>query len=74
MFCCSESELALKQRFEAAYARSQHSVMQAIERVVCGCDFGGNSWTHREQADEPIRMLGIDEGAELIDLGSGTGW
>lgn len=74
MFCCSESELALKERFEEAYARSDHSVMQAIERVVCGCDFGGNSWTHQKQADEQIRLLGLDEGTELIDLGAGTGW
>lgn len=74
MFCCSGAELALKKRFEEAYARSEHSVMQAIERVVCGCDFGGNSWTHREQADKQIHMLGLDEGAELIDLGAGTGW
>lgn len=74
MFCCSEPELALKKRFEEAYARSKHSVMKAIEREVCGCDFGGNSWTSREQADEQIRMLGLDEGAELIDLGAGTGW
>ena len=74
MFCCSDSELALKKRFEEVYARSTHSAMQAIEREVCGCDFGGNSWTSREQADEQIRMLGLDEGAELIDLGAGTGW
>ena len=74
MFCCTKSERALKIRFEEAYARSTNPVAQAIERQVCGCDFGGNSWTTRDHADDQIRMLGLDASTELIDLGAGTGW
>lgn len=74
MFCCTKSELALKIRFEDAYAISTNPVVQAIERQVCGCDFGGNSWTTREHADDQIRMLGLDAGTEIIDLGAGSGW
>ena len=48
--------------------------MQAIERQVCGCDFGGNSWTSKDQADALIRLLGLGPDSELIDLGAGTGW
>jgi len=48
--------------------------MQAIERQVCGCDYGGNSWTTRKQADELTRLLGLDVDTKLADLGAGTGW
>ena len=74
MFCCSEPEWALKKRFEDTYARSMHPTSLAIEREVCGCDFGGNSWTTRDHADDQIRMLELDAGSKLIDLGAGTGW
>lgn len=48
--------------------------MQAIERQVCGCDFGGNSWTTQDQADSLIPILRLDSSTKLIDLGAGTGW
>ncbi len=74
MFCCSESELVQKKRFEEFYSRSSNSVMLSIEREVCGCDFGGNSWTSQQQADDQIRILGLKSGVKLIDLGAGSGW
>lgn len=74
MFYCSNAELDLKKHFEETYARSGHWVMQAIERQVCSCDFGGSSWTSQEQADDQIRLLGLGSQSTLIDLGSGTGW
>ncbi len=48
--------------------------MQAIERQVCGCDFGGNSWTSKEQADALIPLLGLGPDSDFIELGAGTGW
>jgi len=48
--------------------------MQEIERQVCGCDYGGNSWTTREQADALIGLLDLGAGSDLNDLGAGTGW
>jgi len=74
VFCCTDTEIALKKRFEGAYARSKQPVMQAIERQVCGCDYGGNSWTTRKQADALIGLLGLGAATNLIDLGAGTGW
>jgi len=73
-FCCTESELAMKKRFEGAYVNAQTSTMKSIERQVCGCDFGGNSWTSKEQADALIKLIGIDATSSLVDLGAGTGW
>lgn len=70
----SDAELALKKRFEDVYARSVSPVMLEIEREVCGCDYGGNSWTTREQADDLIRLLGLNGESRLVDLGAGSGW
>ncbi len=70
----SEAESALMKRFELAYARSTQPVMRRIERRVCGCDYGGNSWTTRSQANRLIELLGLGPGSDLIDLGAGTGW
>jgi cyclopropane fatty-acyl-phospholipid synthase-like methyltransferase len=73
-FCCTETELALKKRFEDIYEKTESPIMQVIERQVCGCDFGGNSWTSKDQADALIRLLGLGPNSDLIDLGAGTGW
>ena len=74
MFCCTNGEQALKARFEEAYLRSQSPIMKVIERRVCGCDYGGNSWTTREQADALILLLKLDSSKKLIDVGAGSGW
>ena len=73
-FCCTGAELALKKRFEDAYAKTTDPIMKKIERQVCGSDYGGNSWTTREQADELVSVLRLGSATRLIDLGSGTGW
>ena len=74
MSVCTEAELALKKCFEEVYARTITPVMQEIEREVCGCDYGGNSWTTLEQADQLNYLLRLGADTEFIDLGSGTGW
>ncbi len=74
MGCCTEAEIALKERFEITYGRSTQSVMQRIERSVLGCDYGGCSWTTKEQADALPGLLALDAGSDLVDLGAGTGW
>jgi SAM-dependent methyltransferase len=67
-------ELEQKDRLELVYARSQAPVMLAIERSVCGCDYGGNGWTTRGEADELATRLKLGPGVRLLDLGAGTGW
>ncbi len=67
-------ELAQTQRLENTYAKSQSPVMLAIERRVCGCDYGGNSWTTRTEADGLIAALELRRGSRLLDLGAGSGW
>jgi cyclopropane fatty-acyl-phospholipid synthase-like methyltransferase len=65
---------AQRERFEAFYSTSQSTVMLDIERSVCGCDYGGNSWTTRQDADEIIGLLELDSHSHLLDLGAGSGW
>ncbi len=48
--------------------------MLTIERRVCGCDYGGNSWTTRDEAQRMATRLGLRPGLRLLDLGAGTGW
>ena len=71
---CSPEEWAQKERLEAVYRRSQSPVMLAIERDVCGCDYGGNSWTTLAQARQMAAQLDLRPGLRLLDLGAGSGW
>jgi ubiquinone/menaquinone biosynthesis C-methylase UbiE len=48
--------------------------MREIERVVCGCDYGGTSWTTRDEAERVGQLLGLGPGKRFLDLGAGTGW
>ncbi len=71
---CSRQERAQRERFESFYVMAQSPVMQRIERRVCGCDYGGNSWTTRAEAEEMIGRLALAPGKRLLDLGAGSGW
>lgn len=71
---CSPEEWAQRERFESLYVRAQSPVMLTIERSVCGCDYGGSSWTIRAEADQIATLLGLQPGVRLLDLGAGSGW
>ena len=70
----SAQQQELADRFAAEYARGQTPVMLEVERAVCGCDYGGTSWTTREEADTIGRLLGLGKGTRLLEMGSGSGW
>ena len=70
----SPAEQDQKRRMEAFYRRAQLPVMQNIERTVCGCDYGGNSWTSRAEAEEIRELLELRPGSRLLDVGAGSGW
>lgn len=48
--------------------------MQAIERSVLGCDYGGTSWTTCSQAERMIVSLDLQPGQNLLEIGAGSGW
>ena len=48
--------------------------MLDIERAVCGCDYGGTSWTTRGEAGRVAELLELGPGKRLLDVGGGAGW
>ncbi len=70
----SPEELAKQERFAQTYARSQSPAILSVERRVCGCDYGGNSMTTRDEARRMAMLLGLQPGIRLLDVGAGAGW
>jgi ubiquinone/menaquinone biosynthesis C-methylase UbiE len=60
--------------FANTYRHGQLDFMLEMERSTCGCDYGGTSWTTREEADRTIEMLNLKPGTQLLEVGSGSGW
>ena len=46
----------------------------AVERAVCGSDYGGTSWTTMAEAKQVAAMLGVGPGDRLLEVGAGSGW
>ena len=67
-------ELALCDRFAESYRRGRTATMQAIERAVYGCDYGGTSYATRQEADDIGAMLALRPGQRLLEVGAGSGW
>jgi SAM-dependent methyltransferase len=74
MGCCTTAEKNQKKRFEVIYERGQLPVIMDIERIVFGSDYGANSWTTAQQVEDLCKLLALDSGDSLLDIGSGTGW
>ncbi|MBT3535549.1 MAG: hypothetical protein HN478_16840, partial [Rhodospirillaceae bacterium] len=70
----SPQEQAQTERFASSYERHQSPVMHRVERRVWGCDYGGTSWTTRDEADRIAGLLELRPGLRILDLGSGSGW
>ena len=70
----TSEERELVERFSGEYVRAQSPVMLDLERAVCGCDYGGTSWTTREEAENIGRLLLLEKGRRLLEIGSGSGW
>jgi ubiquinone/menaquinone biosynthesis C-methylase UbiE len=70
----SPEEAAVLARFARQYPQTQSAVMRSIERAICGCDYGGTSWTTKDEADWVAQLLELATGKRLLDLGAGSGW
>jgi ubiquinone/menaquinone biosynthesis C-methylase UbiE len=60
--------------FERTYEAGRSPVVRALERCVLGCDYGGTSWTTRNEAEEIAKRLALGPGKRLLELGAGAGW
>jgi len=67
-------EQAVIDRFSDRYQVARSEVLLEIERAVCGCDYGGTSWTTRGEARDVGEMLGLGPGLRLLEVGAGAGW
>ena len=67
-------EQATIERFDDLYPLTQAPIMREIERSVCGCDYGGTSWTTRREAEQVGALLGLAPGRRLLEVGAGSGW
>ncbi|MFQ5623937.1 MAG: class I SAM-dependent methyltransferase [Paracoccaceae bacterium] len=70
----SAEERAQRARYNEAYLQGELAAVRAVNRHVCGCDYGATSWTTRREADRIAAALGLGPGTRLLDLGSGAGW
>ena len=64
----------LIERFANDYRLGRAEVVREIERRVCGCDYGGTSWTTRDEAQRLGELLGLAPGVRLLEVGAGSGW
>jgi ubiquinone/menaquinone biosynthesis C-methylase UbiE len=65
-------ELVCRFAKDAEFSRS--AAMLDLERDVCGCDYGGTSWTTCREAERIIELLEVRPGLKLLDVGAGSGW
>jgi len=68
--------MACEQRcdFAGSYERSYLPAVKALERDVLGCDYGGTSWTTRDQASNIMSSLALNSSSSLLEVGCGAGW
>ncbi|MFQ5954253.1 MAG: class I SAM-dependent methyltransferase [Kiloniellales bacterium] len=70
----SREERVLTEEFDKDYRLAQMEVMRELERAVCGCDYGGTSWTTQSEARHVGQLLGLGAGMRLLEVGAGSGW
>lgn len=70
----TDKERARRAAFDVEYRLGLLPAMQAVERAVCGCDYGSTAWTTRDEADRIAAALGLRPGMALLEIGAGSGW
>lgn len=60
--------------FAGKYELSYLPAVKALERDVLGCDYGGTSWTTRDQASSITSALALSSSSSLLEVGCGSGW
>jgi ubiquinone/menaquinone biosynthesis C-methylase UbiE len=68
------AELAKRDDFAAQYRQTEAPAVRAVERAVCGCDYGGTSWATRAEADQIAAALNLAPGVAMLEIGAGAGW
>ena len=70
----TREERDTRKRFRDRYGEQRTEVVELIERVVIGGDWGANGYTTVAQAETLGDTLRLAPGVRLLDLGAGRGW
>ena len=60
--------------FAGSYDLSKLPEIKKLEQAALGCDYGGTSWTTRQQVDDIVQALELGTSSRLLDIGAGAGW
>ncbi len=60
--------------FAGNYDLSKLPEIKKLEQSALGSDYGGTSWTTRQQVGDAAAALGLNSDSRLLDIGSGSGW
>jgi SAM-dependent methyltransferase len=60
--------------FAGSYELSRLPEIKKLEQAALGCDYGGTSWTTRQQAEGILESLQLASTNRLLDIGAGAGW
>ena len=60
--------------FAGNYDLSKLPEIKKLEQSALGSDYGGTSWTTRQQVDVMVESLQLNSDSRLLDIGSGSGW
>jgi ubiquinone/menaquinone biosynthesis C-methylase UbiE len=70
----NNNELTISEKFDRSYLLAEHQLMRDIEQSVCGCKYGGTSWTTKSEAEEMGQLLQLAPGKKYLEIGAGSGW
>ena len=60
--------------FAGSYDLSRLPEIKKLEQLALGCDYGGTSWTTRQQVEGIVESLQLASDSQLLDIGAGAGW
>lgn len=60
--------------FAGSYDLSRLPQIKKLEQLALGCDYGGTSWTTRQQVEGIVKSLRLGTDSQLLDIGAGAGW
>ena len=61
-------EQVVSKRFSKIYENVNADIRLTIERSVCGCDYGGTSWTSVDEARKISKMLTLKPRQQILDI------